>query len=139
MYSDIKHFNGLNSLRFIAAFLVLIHHAEQIRLKYGMFNLKQISLFNNGGVAVSFFFVLSGFLITYLLILEKTSQDNNEYERFLQKILETPNEEIEIDAQTIKHLEEEFTRNMNDYLTNSRNDYQSYISELNNHKDKFVL
>ncbi len=85
MYSDIKHFNGLNSLRFIAAFLVLIHHAEQIRLKYGMFNLKQISLFNNGGVAVSFFFVLSGFLITYLLILEKTSQDTIYVKKFYMR------------------------------------------------------
>ena len=71
MYQTIRYFKGLNALRFFAAFLVVLHHAEQIRLKYGMFNLKQLSLFNNGGIAVTFFFVLSGFLITYLLLKEQ--------------------------------------------------------------------
>ena len=70
MYSDIRHFKGLNALRFFAAYLVLIHHLEQIRLKNSLFNFKEYSFFNNGGLAVSFFFVLSGFLITYLLLKE---------------------------------------------------------------------
>jgi peptidoglycan/LPS O-acetylase OafA/YrhL len=71
MYKNIAYFKGLNALRFFAAYLVVIHHAEQIRLKYSLFNLKEYSLFNNGGLAVSFFFVLSGFLITYLLLKEQ--------------------------------------------------------------------
>jgi peptidoglycan/LPS O-acetylase OafA/YrhL len=71
MYKKIKFFEGLNGLRFIAAYLVVIHHAEQIRLKYGLFDLKEFTLFNNGGIAVTFFFVLSGFLITYLLLKEE--------------------------------------------------------------------
>ncbi len=70
MYQEIKYFNGLNTLRFFAAYLVVIHHAEQIRSKYDIFNLKQFSIFNNGGIAVTFFFVLSGFLISYLLLKE---------------------------------------------------------------------
>ena len=70
MYSNISYFKGLNALRFFAAYLVLIHHLEQIRLKNNLFNFKEYSLFNNGGLAVSFFFVLSGFLITYLLLIE---------------------------------------------------------------------
>ena len=70
MYKDVKYFKGLNALRFFAAYLVVIHHAEQIRMKYGLFNLKEYSLFNNGGIAVTFFFVLSGFLISYLLFKE---------------------------------------------------------------------
>ena len=70
MYKDIKYFKGLNALRFFAAYLVVIHHAEQIRMKYGIFHLKEYSLFNNGGLAVTFFFVLSGFLISYLLFKE---------------------------------------------------------------------
>lgn len=63
-------FPGLNALRFFAAYLVLLHHAEQIRAKSGLFNLKRLTIFNCGGPAVSFFFVLSGFLITYLLMIE---------------------------------------------------------------------
>jgi peptidoglycan/LPS O-acetylase OafA/YrhL len=68
---NINYFNGLNALSFFAAYFVVLHHAEQIRMKYEMFNLKQCSLFNNGGIAVTFFFVLSGFLITYLLLKEQ--------------------------------------------------------------------
>lgn len=71
MYNNIKYFKGLNSLRFLAAYFVLLHHAEQIRMKYGMFNCKSLSIFNNGGISVTFFFVLSGFLITYLLLKEQ--------------------------------------------------------------------
>jgi peptidoglycan/LPS O-acetylase OafA/YrhL len=70
IYQGINHFNGLNGLRFIAAFLVVMHHSETIRQKYGLLNLEDFSLFRNGFNAVSFFFVLSGFLITYLLMKE---------------------------------------------------------------------
>ena len=69
----ISYFNGLNALRFFAASLVVFHHAEQIRSKSGLFNLKSFSFFNNGGIAVAFFFILSGFLITYLLLKERSS------------------------------------------------------------------
>jgi peptidoglycan/LPS O-acetylase OafA/YrhL len=70
---EISYFNGLNALRFFAAFFVVIHHAEQIRMKYTSFHLKEFSFFNNGGIAVMFFFVLSGFLITYLLLKEQNA------------------------------------------------------------------
>lgn len=70
LYRSIKFFEGLNALRFFAAFLVVIHHAETIRRKNGLFNFEWLSLFRNGGNAVNFFFVLSGFLITYLLLKE---------------------------------------------------------------------
>jgi peptidoglycan/LPS O-acetylase OafA/YrhL len=71
MYRSIVYFPGLDALRFFAAFTVVLHHVEQIRRKAGLSHLKAYSLFNNGGLAVSFFFVLSGFLITYLLIRER--------------------------------------------------------------------
>ena len=67
MYKEIRYFKGLNALRFFAAYFVVLHHAEQIRWKNDLFNLKEFSIFNNGGIAVTFFFVLSGFLISYLL------------------------------------------------------------------------
>ena len=69
----VSYFNGLNALRFFAASLVVFHHAEQIRSKSGLFNLKSFSFFNNGGIAVAFFFILSGFLITNLLLKERSS------------------------------------------------------------------
>lgn len=67
------YFPNLNGLRFIAAFLVIIHHIEQI---------KSISKIENywgtipfigiiGKLGVVLFFVLSGFLITYLLLSEE--------------------------------------------------------------------
>jgi len=69
-FKSIKFFEGLNSLRFFAAFLVVMHHSETIRRKNGLYNLEWLGLFRNGNNAVTFFFVLSGFLITYLLLKE---------------------------------------------------------------------
>lgn len=67
MYKHLSYFRGLNCLRFIAASLVLLHHLATIGKKYGFFDLEGFGLFRNGTNAVNFFFVLSGFLITYLL------------------------------------------------------------------------
>ena len=66
------HFPNLNGLRFIAAFLVFIHHSEQIKGVFGMPNYwKSIpAIFEIGKLGVHLFFVLSGFLITYLLFTE---------------------------------------------------------------------
>jgi peptidoglycan/LPS O-acetylase OafA/YrhL len=65
-----NHFTGLNSLRFFAAYFVIFHHGETIRAKNGLTHFDNYSFFRNGSLAVSFFFVLSGFLITYLLLTE---------------------------------------------------------------------
>jgi peptidoglycan/LPS O-acetylase OafA/YrhL len=70
---EFKYLSGLNTLRFIAAFFVIISHAS-ISTFY-QFDKDSIACLNRGGDAVEFFFVLSGFLITYLLMQEikKTS------------------------------------------------------------------
>jgi len=73
-YKNISLFEGLNSLRFFAALLVVIHHSEGIRHKHGLNDLLWLGLFRNGGTAVIFFFVLSGFLITYLLLKENDNK-----------------------------------------------------------------
>lgn len=69
------HLKNLDALRFWAAFFVILSHlVGYLQFPYGLgsFIIKKIiSLNRNGGLAgVSFFFVLSGFLITYLMFLE---------------------------------------------------------------------
>jgi len=61
LYRDIKVFPGLNGMRFIAAYLVIFQHAEDIRKGYHLPNFERFSICNAGGLAVSIFFVLSGF------------------------------------------------------------------------------
>jgi peptidoglycan/LPS O-acetylase OafA/YrhL len=70
---EFKYLSGLNTLRFIAAFFVIISHASIS--SFYQFDKEPIACLNRGGDAVEFFFVLSGFLITYLLMQEikKTS------------------------------------------------------------------
>jgi len=65
------YFPGLNGLRFWAATLVIFHHVEQFKLWQHMPNLFRNTFFDAiGHQGVSLFFVLSGFLITYLLLAE---------------------------------------------------------------------
>lgn len=70
-FKSIKFFNNFDGLRFIAALLVLFHHAASMMSNNGETFITQLDLFKNGANAVSFFFVLSGFLITYLLLQEQ--------------------------------------------------------------------
>jgi len=66
------YFPNLNGVRFIAAFSVLIHHTEQIKYLMGLDNIySNFFIKNLGKLGVGLFFVLSGFLITYLLLSEK--------------------------------------------------------------------
>jgi len=69
---DRVYFPNLNGLRFIAALVVIIHHIEQQKADYALpnhFGNPTIQLFGELGVVL--FFVLSGFLITYLLLEEE--------------------------------------------------------------------
>lgn len=82
------YFSGLNGLRFFAAFLVVVTHSESIRAKLGFFNISAWSVSRNGGLAVQFFFVLSGFLISYLLFQEKqNTNDINVRHFYLRRIV----------------------------------------------------
>ena len=66
------YFPGLNGLRFIAAFLVIISHVEEMKMLFGYENWRLVPTIEHiGAISVTFFFVLSGFLITYLLLEEK--------------------------------------------------------------------
>ena len=85
------YFKGLNGLRFIAASLVVFHHVAQYKYwagKPGVWG--QDSLFFNfidaiGNKAVSLFFVLSGFLISYLLMQEIERTDTVALRKFYMR------------------------------------------------------
>lgn len=64
-----QHFGSLDGLRFICIIAVLWHHAPGAR-EYHMVT----TLFARGHVGVDFFFVLSGFLITTLLLREEENK-----------------------------------------------------------------
>ena len=69
------YFDNLDGLRFFCFLSVFLFHSFHTEIpavkESGVFQFVKFSLFGNGFLGVNFFFVLSGFLITYLLIKEK--------------------------------------------------------------------
>ena len=88
-YRGRVYFPNLDGLRFIAALLVIIHHVEQLKSIYGMpnhWNSAFVQIIGEQGVVL--FFVLSGFLITYLLLEEeKTTSTINVRNFYLRRVL----------------------------------------------------
>lgn len=67
-------FPNLNGLRFVAALLVIISHFYDSRIKFNLSHVDNDSIFYGfGELGVTIFFVLSGFLITTLLLHERKS------------------------------------------------------------------
>jgi peptidoglycan/LPS O-acetylase OafA/YrhL len=87
--SNKVYFENLNAIRFIAAFLVIICHIEELKDFFNIdriFDVSQTRLV--GRVGVVLFFVLSGFLITYLLYKEKEITNNISVRKFyIRRIL----------------------------------------------------
>lgn len=84
------HFKSLDGMRAIAALLVVIGHIELIKKQFGFSNYFDTGpiIFNLGDLSVTFFFVLSGFLITYLLLHEEHHSGKIDVKRFyLRRIL----------------------------------------------------
>lgn len=84
------YFVNLNGLRFIAVLMVLFHHIEQFKLIFNLENyftsIRAIALMGKLGVVL--FFVLSGFLITYLLLAEESiSKKINVKHFYIRRIL----------------------------------------------------
>ncbi len=66
------HFPNLNALRLIAATAVIVHHIEAAKVSLRLPNIYHVAAIPAiGPLGVVLFFVLSGFLITYLLLVEE--------------------------------------------------------------------
>ena len=81
------HFPGLNGIRAIAAIIVVVFHTDQWSHYFG---LPSIGFWKTGmhSYAVVLFFVLSGFLITYLLMTEKVNYGKVDFRKFyIRRIL----------------------------------------------------
>lgn len=83
------YFQNLDALRFMAAFSVFIfHYFRDIRTFYPgiednwLFD-TALTVADKGGLGVNFFFVLSGFLITYLILQEKAETGHFSLWKFL--------------------------------------------------------
>lgn len=69
---NFENLDGLRFLCFLSVFFFHSFHTEYDEIKNsGLYDAIKWHLFGNGNLGVNFFFVLSGFLITYLLIEER--------------------------------------------------------------------
>ena len=93
--SSLVYFPGFNGIRFIAASAVVVHHIEQYKTTFGytdtFTNVNDHPIvYQAGKLGVALFFVLSGFLITYLLLAERQTagriQIGNFYVRRILRI-----------------------------------------------------
>lgn len=68
-----KHLKGLDTLRALAATIVVVDHVEIIKKDNGIHNFidNPTLIYPDGHLSVILFFVISGFLITYLLLAEQ--------------------------------------------------------------------
>lgn len=69
MTSPTIHFKGINALRFFSAFSILLYHSSTYLHRTFPAPLKMFA--HNLTLGVDFFFLISGFLISYLLLVEK--------------------------------------------------------------------
>ena len=74
MSNKIVYFKNLDAIRFFAAMMVFISHAmsksfNHFKIEDSIIE-KTLFVISNGAMGVSIFFVLSGFLITYLIVTE---------------------------------------------------------------------
>lgn len=84
------YFPNLNSIRFFAALAVIIHHIELTKYWFHQPNIYTTSFVGGvfGQLGIILFFVLSGFLITFLLLEEQKRTDDISIKKFyIRRIL----------------------------------------------------
>ncbi|CAG5008807.1 O-acetyltransferase OatA [Dyadobacter sp. CECT 9275] len=78
-----RYFPNLNGIRCIAALLVVFHHLEQAKEALHLPNVYEVPIIQHAGrLGVGLFFVLSGFLISFLLLSEKERYGNIDIKKF---------------------------------------------------------
>lgn len=85
-----SYLKGLDTLRAIAALIVVWGHLELLKQRQGLENLLSNDRINlpSAHLAVILFFVISGFLITYLLVGEKDKNGGISFRKFyIRRIL----------------------------------------------------
>jgi len=80
-----KYFENLDGLRFVAFLGVFLYHHNYLFADFFKNHRLTSVLFDQGETAVSFFFVLSGFLISYILMIEKQNRTQINLINFFKK------------------------------------------------------
>jgi peptidoglycan/LPS O-acetylase OafA/YrhL len=81
-----SYFHNLDGLRFFGCLIILTGHCEHMKSHFGLPN--QFHYFQNpplGNSGVTLFFVLSGFLITYLLLKEQSATETISVRKFYMR------------------------------------------------------
>lgn len=85
------YFPNLDGLRFFCFLFVFFFHSFYTEYDYissdPVYRFVKFRIFGNGNLGVNFFFVLSGFLITYLLIIEKQRTAINIKNFYIRRVL----------------------------------------------------
>ena len=78
------YFKGLDGLRAIGALSVFFGHIELLKSDFSIPNLLHLPFYKytSGHLGVILFFVLSGFLITYILLNEKLAEQRISLKNF---------------------------------------------------------
>lgn len=82
-----KHLKGLDTLRALAATIVVVDHVEIIKKDNGIHNFidNPTLIYPDGHLSVILFFVISGFLITYLLLAEQGKSGGIDLKNFYMR------------------------------------------------------
>ncbi|HWB94882.1 MAG TPA: acyltransferase [Puia sp.] len=83
------YFKNLDGIRFLAAFMVVVHHSIFFKKDYSpAYPWIERSIELMGRLGVSLFFILSGFLISYLLLVERDTTGTISFRNFyIRRIL----------------------------------------------------